>query len=708
MWPSGQTVLGDNRLYLADVQYNVVRAVDVTTGAATVVAGNGTFYGSASGDALIDPGDGGPATDAPMSNPSAVALDPAGNLYILDFCSVRRVDRSGIITTVAGPSAGLNPSPPRCGYGGDGGPATAALLGEEGDTGIGYGPGGLYIGDVANCRVRRVDGAGIITTVAGTGACATFGDGGQARNAGIDGPGSVVFDAAGNMYIAELGAGPFGLGRIRRVDHATGIITTVAGGGSPATGVGDGGPATKASLDAPRGLALDAANHLYIGDNRHFRVRRVDLAARPPTITTVAGTGQPALGVDINGGLATKTRLGAPEGVAVDVDSTNLYIVDRNLNQVRKVTGGIITAFAGNGSKLYGGDGGPATNAQLGTSLPAVTTDTKGDVYIADLRSSRIRRIDRAGVLTTVAGRTVGTDDFGGFSGDGGPATNALLNFPTGVAVDTAFNLFIADQGNCRVRRVDAATGVITTVAGTGTLPDLSCGFSGDGGPAGAAQVAPESIAFDRAGDLYLAGGCRLRRVDPAGVITTVAGTGACGYSGDGGAALSAQLSAPINGLIVDGAGNVVISDGASCAVRKVAFSSGPATISTVAGTGVCGYSGDNGPARSAQLEPQGIALDPAGNLFLADGIDLNHGGPGHCAVRKVDATGTITSVVGSGICGFAGDGGLATSAQLDQPHGLALSGGALYIGDSENIRVRRVLLTSTTGPAAAGPGHWR
>jgi sugar lactone lactonase YvrE len=278
-----------------------------------------------------------------------------------------------------------------------------------------------------------------------------------------------------------------------------------------------------------------------------------------------------------------------------------------------------------------------------------------------------------SGTITTVAGN--GTP---GFSGDGGPATNARLAYPTGVAVDAAGNLYIADRLNSRVRKV-STSGTITTVAGDG-----SAGFSGDGGPATNAQLAgPYGVAVDAAGNLYIADfqNSRVRKVSTSGTITTVAGDGSFGFSGDGGPATNAQLAGP-NGVAVDAAGNLYIADINNHRVRKVSTSG---TITTVAGNGTPGFSGDGGPATNARLRPPtGVAVDAAGNLYIADIFNQR--------VRKVSTSGTITTVAGTGIYGFSGDGGPATNARLAYPSGVAVdAAGNLYIADQNNHRVRKV-----------------
>jgi len=323
------------------------------------------------------------------------------------------------------------------------------------------------------------------------------------------------------------------------------------------------------------------------------------------TISTVAGTG--TLGYSGDGGPATSARLYGPYGVAVD-SSGNLYIALSGDHRIRKVTpGGTISTVAGTGTSGYSGDGGPATSAQL-KQPSGVAVDSSGHLYIADSTNHRIRRVGPLGNIGTVAG--TGTE---GYSGDGGPATGAQLSSPTGVAVDSSGHLYIADYSNHRIRRV-GPLGNIGTVAGTGTV-----GYSGDGGPAASAQLRyPYGVAVDSSGNLYIAEffGHRIRKVTPGGTISTAAGTGTAGYSGDGGPATSAQLNHP-TGVAVDSSGNLYIADCLNDRIRKVTPGG---TISTVAGTGTLGYSGDGGPATSAQLfQPIGVAVDAAGRVYLSD-----------------------------------------------------------------------------------------
>ena len=323
-----------------------------------------------------------------------------------------------------------------------------------------------------------------------------------------------------------------GNSRIRRVDLTTGVITTVAGGG---TGdLGDGGPATAATFSShPMRVTGDHAGSLFVADAHHARIRKIDTATS--TITTVAGCG--IEGYSGDGGLAVHARIASPHGTALDREG-NVYIADLKNDRIRKVDAatGIITTVAGSGEHGYSGDGSPATDAMLASPI-AVTASADGDLYIADHRNSRIRKVDAAtGIINTVAG--TGQQ---GFRGDGGPATHAAISLPRDVAPDADGSLYVADGANNRIRKVDP-DGTITTVAGTGETE-----FSGDGGPAHLANLSmPYSIALDCEGNLYIVdtGNRRIHRIDAStGIITTIAGNGSYGFSGDGGPAIDAPLA---------------------------------------------------------------------------------------------------------------------------------------------------------------------
>jgi hypothetical protein len=323
----------------------------------------------------------------------------------------------------------------------------------------------------------------------------------------------------------------------------------------------------------------------------------------PNIITTAAGNGAGTYSGD---GIAATKAAVSPSGVAVDAFG-DLFVADTGNNRVREVgTNGIITTLAGNGTNGYSGDGGAATNASLWEPSGAVV-DSSGNIFIADMSNNRIRKVGTNGIITTTAGN--GTN---GYSGDGGPATNASLANPIGVVFDAFGNLFIGDYQNNRVRKVDT-NGMITTVAGNGTN-----GYSGDGGVATNASLSnPAGLALDSSGNLYIAdsGNHRVREVGTNGMISTVAGSGAAGYFGDGGKATNAFLEAP-TGVALDLSGNLIITDTTEH-VRAVGTNG---IITTLAGNAVSGFSGDGGAPTNAELsEVYGVAADGVGNLFLAD-----------------------------------------------------------------------------------------
>jgi uncharacterized protein (TIGR03437 family) len=344
----------------------------------------------------------------------------------------------------------------------------------------------------------------------------------------------------------------------------------------------------------------------------------------------------------------------------------------------------VIATLAGNRTSGISGDNGSAIAAQL-WSPRAVATDAAGNVYVADTQNHRVRKVTRSGIITAFAG-----SGQLGSSGDGGQAATASMNEPRGVAVDAAGNVYISDSQNHRIRKVTPA-GIISTFAGTGDED-----YGGDGGPAAAAKLNfPVGVVVDASGDLYIAdtNNHRIRKVAAStGTITTVAGSGAPGFSGDGGQAISAKLNSPA-GVTVDSAGNLFIVDQGNHRVRKVALDG---TISTVAGTGTAGFNGDNISAVTAHLnQPRLLTVDAAGNLYIAD--QSNH------RIRKVSTNGTISTIAGTGTSGAGGEGGAATNAQLSFPTGVALdNAGNLYIADGGN---HRVVVVAAYAPTATANG---
>ena len=345
---------------------------------------------------------------------------------------------------------------------------------------------------------------------------------------------------------------------------------------------------------------------------------------------------------------------------------------------------GDISTIAGNHHYGYSGDGGLATSAKL-KNPSAIAVDDSGNVYFVDAYANVLRKVTASsGIITRIAGSSSGA---GGYSGNGGLATSAKLQYPVGVALDSAGNLYIADSGNNVIRKVTVSTGIITTIAGIGGTAD----YYGDGGPATSAALSdPEAVAFDSAGNLYIAdtGNNVIREVNTGtGVINTVAGNGVANYSGDGGQATAAELNGP-NGVEIDASGDMYISDSVNNRIREVTSSTG--VINTIAGNGSAGYTGDGGQATSAEMNlPLFIALDSADNVYIAD---YNNN-----VIRMVTtSTGVISTIAGTGAYGYSGDGGSATSATMNGPVGVTVdTSGHVYITDWNNYVVRAVTLSS-------------
>jgi uncharacterized protein (TIGR03437 family) len=636
------------------------------------------------------------AGNSSIGAPQNIALDSAGNVYFTSGNCVFEELLSGELLPIAGNS--------KAGFSGDGGPAANAQLWSPIGVAVDSSEN-VFIADSGNNRIRKVSSTGLITTVAGVGTAGFSGDGGAAVSAQLSGVQGAAVDASGDLFIADTGNN-----RIRKVTP-DGLIATVAGNGVASFG-GDGGPALSGQFSATS-LAIDTAGDIFIGDSANYRVREVMVGG---TIRTIAGSGFE--GNSGNGGGAGGAEFSSFHQIAVDALG-NVYIADTGNSSIQEVLSGAgsVQRVAGNGANGFFGDNSSATTAAL--AFPrGIAVDSSGELFIADTSNYRVRYVNTNGVISTIAG----TGSLS-YSGDGGAAPSAQISSPEGLAVDRLGNIFEADAGNNVVREIQG--GVISTVAGTGVA-----GFSGEGGAGTSAQLsAPQGVAADNLGNVYIAdtGNYRVRDL-VTGTITTVAGFGYEGYAGDGGQAVTASLSA--GSVAVDSSGNIYVGDPYNFRVREISAATG--TITTAAGNGTQGFSGDNGSATGAQLSGvAGIAVDSSGNLFIADAgnnrirkvssgtittvagngtvAELNHplgvavdssgnvfiADTGNNRVREVSSGGTIKTIAGNGVAGYVGDGGGATNAELAAPAGIAVAKAGIYVSDAGNNAIR--LLTSVS-----------
>ncbi len=804
---------GIGNVYIVCYSDNVIRRVD-NMGTITTVAGNVSSGFS---------GDGGQATAAQLNAPTDIAVDASQNIYIVDRGNnrIRKVDPSGVITTFAGGSLGspidvgpatdavldrpnsitvdkngyvyfteqtsnkirqVSPSgnmtlytqSAGSGYSGDGGPATDAQWGGMDNLTVDNDLN-LYFFDFNNNVIRKISSLnGYISTFAGGGSDYNANNI-SALTADLSGVTSITFDATGSMYLGDRDYAV-----VRMID-TNGIISTIAGSVFSFGYSGDGGPATAAQLPFPNGLATDAVGNVYVSDHDIWAVRKIAYdfsgtntvcvsstttlsypvsggawSSSNPSIASVNSStgeidgisaGTATISYTISGSSATTvvTVMTTPDagsisgpsvvsvGGSIALSSTqpggvwsgcnnSVGTIDGSGN-VSGISNGSalmsytvtsscgsstatfpvtvgscvaatnISTIAGNHVAGYSGDGGPASEAQI-TAPHAVVADAVGNVYVADRFNHVIRKINPSGIISTVAG--TGT---AGFTGDGGPASNAALNNPAGLALDGDGNLYIADMYNERIRKIDLS-GNIYTVAGNGYHGGWMGAPFGNGGPAtDAALVYPIALAVSCSGEMYISeyGSQRIRKIDANGIISNFAGTARAGYNGDGIPATAADLNHP-HGIALDAEGNVYIADAWNNRIRIVEATTGK--IYTYAGNGVAAYAGDGMPKGSASLWiPWGITFDGCGNLYICD---YNNN-----AVRVVDkASGYLSGFAGNGQrgWGYTGDGGPATDASIYLPSGLAIDGsGNIYVADYGNNLIRLIGSTGYAARAYAG-----
>ncbi len=696
--PFGVAVDAAGNIFISDKNANIVRKVDASTGNIARYAGTGTSGTTYTADAL----------NSNLKGPSDLQLDAAGNLYITN-------QTGNVVVKVAAIAAGTPPTHALSKYAATGtGGYLDATVNQSSTAKVNnvYGftfdaAGNMYLADTKNYVIRKVDAsgpAGAMTTVVGnysaTAPTVPQPNNVAPRSTGLVYPQRVFADPAGNLYIADSSDYS-----IRRVDKDFNAITMFAG--MQASGYSSNGAALASRLRSPFGMAMDSSGNFYFADGNNALIRKIafnnqfatqnvgsagvtkDLYAQiDPTLSaglTVQSFGIGAGFSDFSPGTVTGCTLGANNAAAAictvpvtftptapGLRTAPLALVDST--GVSYVTGvfGIANAPAvaftpGIMTTLAGAGAagwtgdGSTATAALLSAPTATAVDGAGNIYVADAANNAVRKI-AGGVITTIAGN--GT---AGFLGDGSPAVNAQLSNPLGVALDASGNIYIADAGNNRVRMISAQTATISTIAGNGIA-----GSTGDGSTAKNAELSnPSAVAVDTFGNIFIAdtGNNRIREVS-GGNITTVVGDGNAAYKGDGGAATAAELNGP-SALALDAAGNLFIADTQNGAVREVAKNTG--VINTI------------GTATS----PSGVAVDAAGNVYFADSS---------ASLIKVisAATGTASVVAGNGSAGFSGDGAGSLSGALNHATGVTVDGaGKLYIADTANNRIRLVDVTA-------------
>ena len=696
-------------LYIADTGNNEIRVVNGVTGIVSIYAGT-----SAKG--LTVPGLA--ATATVVTSPEDINFDAAGNGLTITangFPYVLRIDAvTGLVSIVAGTGA--------AGTTGDGGLGTAATI--QTPVGVTADPqGNVYFSSTTPQTIRKITipaGAttGIISTYAGTtGTKGSAGDGGPATSATLSGPGKIDFDALGNLYIADQTNAKV------RIVNAAGVISTYVGTGTAANSA-SGTVLTNANLNQVRGVAVNAAGDLVIADGFNRQAKLVTPPVNFPA-TAVGATAGANAGVRVNtaltegrfnvppgysdfssGPTTTPTVCGAGMAVAAGsvcivpltfsptvagTQGALLQFTDANGNAYTEalsglgnapaaaVLPGLVNPIAGTGTAGNTGNGGPATAARL-NAPSAVAFDALGNYFFADTANNQVREVTLAGNITAVAGTGAP-----GFAGDGSAATSALLNAPSGLAVDGAGNVYIADTGNNRIRLV--SNGTISTFAGTGIACNFLISTCGNGGPAAQALLnAPQGLFLTPSGVLYVAdtGDNVIRTIGLRSTgIVTLAGTGVAGFSGDTSESAGAQFRAP-RAVTVDNGGNIYVADTGNNAVRLIHNG----TITTYAGATTAGFS-DGASGISLFRAPSGLAVDAAGALYVAD--------TGNHAIRRI-ALGQVLTVAGTGTAGFTGNGTNSNLATFSSPLGVGLdTAGNVVIADTGNNALRAIATASSS-----------
>jgi sugar lactone lactonase YvrE len=624
--PYGMAVDEAGNVFVADSWNNTIRKI-TSSGVVTTLAGSADGTGDA----------------ARFATPRGVAVDGAGNVFVADLFNntIRKITSSGVVTTLAG-SAGSSGSAD--------GTGAAARFSYPNGVAV-DGAGNVFVADSDNNTIRKITSSGVVTTLAGSAGSYGSADGTGAA-ARFQLPSGVAVDGAGNVFVADNENNT-----IRKITPS-GVVTTLAGSAAADWGSADGTGAA-ASFHWPDGVAVDGAGNVFVADTYNNTIRRITSSG---VVTTLAGSAGLSGSADGTGAAA---RFNWPQGVAVD-RAGNVLVADFHNNAIRKITSsGVVTTLAGTADSSGSTDG---TGAAARFDTPyGVAVDGAGNVFVADYDNNTIRKITLSGVVTTLAGSAA--DSAG--SADGTGAAGRFCG-PNGVAVDGAGNVLVADYWNDTIRKV-TPSGVVTTLAG-------SAGLSGsaDGTGAAARFFLPVGVAVDGTGNVFVADGNNtIRKITPTGVVATLAGSAGLSGSADGTGA-AARFCRP-SGLAVDGVGNVFVADNENNTIRKVTPSG---VVTTLAGSAGLSGSADGTGAAASFSWPQGVAVDGAGNVFVADSQNN--------AIRKISTSGVVTTIVGVASGMSAGNLPGPLPASILSPSGVAIdaSTGKLYITLDDAVMV--------------------
>jgi hypothetical protein len=619
-------------IYVADVNNNTIRKV-TPAGVVSTLAGLAGSSGSADGT----------GSSARFNNPIGVATDSAGNVYVADSYNytIRKITPSGVVSTFAG-LAGSSGSA-------DGTGSVARLNSPSGvatDS-----AGNVYVADSLNRTIRKITSAGAVSTLAGTAGSSGSADG-TGSAARFSYPYGIATDSVGNVYVADTN------NTIRMITSAA-VVSTLAGTAGSSGSVDGTGAAAR--FNFPSGVTTDSASNVYVTDTNNNTIRKITPAG---VVSTYAGLAGSKGSTD---GAVAAARFYLPRGIASD-SSGNFYVADSYNQTIRKITAaGAVSTFVGSVA-LPGSLDGSGTAARFNAPL-GVATDSTKNVYVADTYNHTIRKISADGVVSTLAG-------LAGTSGSAnGTGTAARFSSPYGVATDSAGNVYVADTNNNTIRKITPA-GTVSTLAGTAG----SVGSSLDGTWTAAQFDIPYSVATDSAGNVYVAerGSSTIRKITPAGVVTTFAGlAGPPGNNVDG-TGSAARFSSPY-GVATDSADNVYVADNGNQTIRKIT----PAgVVSTLAGMGG-GTGSVDGTGTAARFNyPTGVATDSAGNVYVAD--KSNH------TIRKVTPAGVVSTIVG--VAGKADFAAGALPGTLVFPHAVAVTGNTLYITTNNGVAVVKAL----------------